>query len=91
MSSEEEKKSKKKPGLQFEKNFQFFKTKFAKKHTEIKELLRNYSKMEEMGSGDLEQQRLSHSSSSQQQTISKFNSYSDEIQLEIDEVSCAKL
>ena len=94
--SGEEFKQKKKNSAQFEKNFQFYKIKFARKHTEIKELLINYTHMEQFikktesqkqNINDLESASSTQSNNSQQTSISRFNSYSDEIQLEIDEVS----
>lgn len=77
-SEKEEKKRGKRMVPAQEKNFQFYKNKFAKKHSDIKELLRGYAKMDSQ-SDDIESARLSYNSSSQQEAISKFNSYSDEI------------
>jgi hypothetical protein len=47
-SEGEEKKHKKRMNPAYEKNFQFYKNKFATKHSDIKELLRSYAKMNEL-------------------------------------------
>ena len=64
-SEGEEKKHKKRMNPAYEKNFQFYKNKFATKHSDIKELLRGYAKMNELSSAnDIESARLSYSGNS---------------------------